>query len=971
MNAHARAAKQEREKKVRELNSYREYMAKKYNHMGRVLEVTAHPEDQTLRQLAQSKSNISIRWEMGHYLGGGAFGHVYQGRNLDTAELMAVKEIRFPELGAPATEQESKDIVARKRRNPKEIARLRNLGRSLIEEMEVMSRLSHPNIVTYYGIEVRRDRVYLFMEYCEAGSLSKLLAESEALTEKVVQWYVVQILRGLKYLHQLGIVHRDIKPENILLHSNDMIKLVDFGAAKMLNMRALSFSKPHRNSKYSRQNTLTGTPAYMAPETIKNDPSDRGRLGSQDIWALGCCIFELITSEPPWSDMDNEWAIMFRIANESPPLPTNGDLSDIGMDFLKKCFTRPASLRPTAEELLKHPWLNNATRDLERFEERLSHHHHSVGAQDGTGSFMSEDHPSTPGSSSKRQEAGFPFPSISSTATGSSSHQPGSAAARALNDEHRRLGSSGRHTEPRTLSIGSDADMSDSSLSRIRYSRMPLGQPPDHGSSRGMVTGNSCASTINSETTSNPPPSHLPTLSDASIQSPTASTVAGVQNPLAPDMHSDNPQSISVIESLLHLASQNDDHESGSQQHKYQAPSTIGTTLRVTINELFSEGIKKLGLEDLQASSTDRDGVVGPTSDSDNTAKRRQLQTECGAGASVAGEKETEEEGEETLPEVLEKYFREKVDYIVSSYLSIPIESTYGGETIHSGSVTTQMQVFSENEIRAAAETLYACFVQRYRQYRYYQRLLLRYQQQMRDAGQEITACNPSDVLQFESMHMPAHLGGARGHDQPVVQQEDSKTVPLVTVSGPGVPTTEPRAVAYDVVSMLSNSLSTTVEEEGEEGDVDDDEPTALGASADEDEGNINPFSDAEEVGDIGTFTGTAALLKDNDASIDRDQGSPDSGDDCSIGEIVKGRSASVSRSSSMRISRVRTSQEALQEMARYKLELEPPAIEPMFSTDVTPASTPYHDTPDHHSTDDVNSGSGGGGEAGFPFDPP
>lgn len=100
------------------------------------------------------------------------------------------------------------------------------------EEMTVLEMLNHPNIVQYYGVEVHRDKVNIFMEYCEGGSLASLLDHGRIEDEMVTQVYTFELLEGLAYLHQSGVVHRDIKPENILLDFNGIIKYVDFGTAR-------------------------------------------------------------------------------------------------------------------------------------------------------------------------------------------------------------------------------------------------------------------------------------------------------------------------------------------------------------------------------------------------------------------------------------------------------------------------------------------------------------------------------------------------------------------------------------------------------------------------------------------------------------------------------------------------------------------------------------------------------------------
>ncbi|KAJ2728915.1 Suppressor of Sensor Kinase (SLN1) [Coemansia sp. BCRC 34962] len=357
-----------------QVDQYRDRYLHDSSRIGRVLEVTARPEDQTLRLLAASPSNINIRWQIGRNIGGGAFGSVYIGYNLDTGEMMAVKEIRFPSRPlerAPAG-------LGHGMRAGGEVGR-DHPGHKIAREMKVMSMLQHPNIVTYYGFEVHREKVYLFMELCSKGSLAQVIRDQGRIEEDAAKIFVVQILRGLKYLHDNDICHRDIKCDNTLLDESMNIKLVDFGAAKVLNRQSLAAT---RRTRMGEDNgvSLTGTPMYMAPEVIQGgsttnsgdlpSASRPGKLGAQDIWSLGCCIVEMITGKPPWAHLDNEWAIMYQVVQGNPRLPDAADISSDGMQFIKRCFARHPADRPRAEELLKDRWVASTVRNMERLEAR-------------------------------------------------------------------------------------------------------------------------------------------------------------------------------------------------------------------------------------------------------------------------------------------------------------------------------------------------------------------------------------------------------------------------------------------------------------------------------------------------------------------------------------------------------------------------------------------------------------------------
>lgn len=150
---------------------------------------------------------FNIRWKKGEMLGQGAFGVVYLGLNIDTGELMAVKQM--------ATEEVSK----------RELSSLEN-------EIHLLRNLRHPNIVRYIGTELNPESMSIFLEYVPGGSLKALIDKFGQLEESVAKSYTRQLLIGLEYLHRHGIAHRDIKGANCLVGNDGVIKLADFGNSK-------------------------------------------------------------------------------------------------------------------------------------------------------------------------------------------------------------------------------------------------------------------------------------------------------------------------------------------------------------------------------------------------------------------------------------------------------------------------------------------------------------------------------------------------------------------------------------------------------------------------------------------------------------------------------------------------------------------------------------------------------------------
>lgn len=330
---------------IRELEST---VKRNPHQIGKVLDDT-DTGNKYLLSLASSISNVSMRWQKRNFIGGGTFGTVYSAVNLDNGEILAVKEIKIQDANA-----------------------MKKFFPSIKEEMSVLEMLSHPNVVQYYGVEVHRDRVNIFMEYCEGGSIASLLEHGRIEDEMVTQVYTLELLEGLAYLHQSGVVHRDIKPENLLLDYNGIIKYVDFGAAKKIakngtDTRGFVRSVASDGSVGSTDNAnereglpqqdMMGTPMYMAPESITGSPN-KGRLGADDIWSLGCVVLEMITGRRPWAKLDNEWAIMYHVAaGHTPQLPSNDEVSPAGKIFLRRCLQENPTKRASAVELLMDPWI--------------------------------------------------------------------------------------------------------------------------------------------------------------------------------------------------------------------------------------------------------------------------------------------------------------------------------------------------------------------------------------------------------------------------------------------------------------------------------------------------------------------------------------------------------------------------------------------------------------------------------------
>uniref|UniRef100_A0A671PNP7 Mitogen-activated protein kinase kinase kinase 19 n=1 Tax=Sinocyclocheilus anshuiensis TaxID=1608454 RepID=A0A671PNP7_9TELE len=249
------------------------------------------------------------------------FKHNFQG------QLIAVKQVA---LDASTSEMAEKEYECLER------------------EVDLLKTLHHTNIVGFLGTALCENTVSIFMEYVPGGSISNILSRFGPLPEKVFVLYTRQILEGVAYFHANRVIHRDLKGNNIMLMPNGLIKLIDFGCA-----RRLSCLQTSTGSKSDVLKSVHGTPYWMAPEVI----SETGHGRKSDIWSIGCTVFEMATGKPPLAHM-NKMAALFYIGAQKGLMPSlSDDFSTNANGFVKACLTRDPKQRPSAEELLGHPFI--------------------------------------------------------------------------------------------------------------------------------------------------------------------------------------------------------------------------------------------------------------------------------------------------------------------------------------------------------------------------------------------------------------------------------------------------------------------------------------------------------------------------------------------------------------------------------------------------------------------------------------
>ncbi|KAJ0971619.1 hypothetical protein J5N97_019578 [Dioscorea zingiberensis] len=263
------------------------------------------------------KRNITS-WMRGQLLGSGSFGTVFEGIS-DDGFFFAVKEVSLLDQGSNA-----KQCILQ-----------------LEQEIALLSQFEHDNIVQYVGTDKEEAKLFIFLELVTQGSLASLYQKYH-LQDSQVSAYTRQILNGLDYLHERNVVHRDIKCANILVDVSGAVKLADFGLAKEITK--LNVLKSCKGSVY-----------WMAPEVVN---PKRAYGPAADIWSLGCTVLEMLTRQLPYPNL--EWThVFFKIGRgEQPPIPNT--LSSDARDFIQKCVQVSPDDRPSASQLLEHPFVKRS-----------------------------------------------------------------------------------------------------------------------------------------------------------------------------------------------------------------------------------------------------------------------------------------------------------------------------------------------------------------------------------------------------------------------------------------------------------------------------------------------------------------------------------------------------------------------------------------------------------------------------------
>ncbi|OXA43935.1 calcium/calmodulin-dependent protein kinase type 1 [Folsomia candida] len=264
------------------------------------------------------KPQLEDKFEMKDVLGTGAFSQVRLAQSKEDPSVMyAIK------------------IIDKKALKGKED--------SLENEIKVLRRLTHPNIVQLLDTYEDKTRVYLVMELVTGGELFDRIVEKGSYTEKDAADLIKQVLAAVEYMHDQGVVHRDLKPENLLYYCSDedsKIMISDFGLSKMEDSGIMA--------------TACGTPGYVAPEVLAQKPYGK----AVDVWSIGVISYILLCGYPPFYD-ENDANLFAQILKGEFEFdsPYWDEISDSAKDFIRMLMCVDTDKRFTCSQALQHPWI--------------------------------------------------------------------------------------------------------------------------------------------------------------------------------------------------------------------------------------------------------------------------------------------------------------------------------------------------------------------------------------------------------------------------------------------------------------------------------------------------------------------------------------------------------------------------------------------------------------------------------------
>ena len=272
-------------------------------------------------KISSSQSEVKIRkYKRGKLLGRGGFARCYEFTCLDNNKVFAAKVINKQNLLSSRQKQK------------------------LITEIKIHKSVHHDQVVAFEHNFEDNENVYILLEVCKNQTLNELFKRRKKLTEIEVQCYIIQLVKGLQYLHSHKIIHRDLKLGNLFLTDKMQLKIGDFGLATKLDYDG------------EKKKTLCGTPNYIAPEVIDGGAGG-GHSYEVDIWAIGIIIYIFIVGKPPFETNDLKQTYK-RIKSTQFEFPEDAHISTAAKNLIKRLLVRDPKKRPSLNDILMDDFFN-------------------------------------------------------------------------------------------------------------------------------------------------------------------------------------------------------------------------------------------------------------------------------------------------------------------------------------------------------------------------------------------------------------------------------------------------------------------------------------------------------------------------------------------------------------------------------------------------------------------------------------
>ena len=272
-------------------------------------------------KISSSQSEIKIRkYKRGKLLGRGGFARCYEFTCLDNNKVFAAKVINKQNLATSRQKQK------------------------LITEIKIHKSVHHDQVVAFEHNFEDNENVYILLEVCKNQTLNELFKRRKKLTEIEVQCYIIQLVKGLQYLHSHKIIHRDLKLGNLFLTDKMQLKIGDFGLATKLDYDG------------EKKKTVCGTPNYIAPEVIDGGAGG-GHSYEVDIWAIGIIIYIFIVGKPPFETNDLKQTYK-RIKSIQFDFPEDVHISTAAKNLIRRLLVRDPKKRPSLNDILMDDFFN-------------------------------------------------------------------------------------------------------------------------------------------------------------------------------------------------------------------------------------------------------------------------------------------------------------------------------------------------------------------------------------------------------------------------------------------------------------------------------------------------------------------------------------------------------------------------------------------------------------------------------------